>query len=376
MIKNKHILFLPEWYPNPDDVQLGIFVEKYARAAAVHHKVSLIFCYPMVNQTEFKLSVNTTNSFNEIIVLYPKSKNKLSAFKNYLKAHSIAKTKLYETFGKPEICHLHMLFRNSIAYRKLYHKENIPFALTEQWSGYLNGTYSSLNFIKKRYYKWAFEHAYKVTAVSQRLKESLTNNFKLRNEIQVLPNIVEQKFSNKPKDQNAIRILVVGDLVDKVKNISGILNAFEKAAFSKKAILTIIGDGIDRSSLESRSAKLNLINKEICFVGRLQNERVLEAMHENHFLITNSYFETFSMVTAEALLAGIPVVCTRCGGPEEFLDAPNSLLIDVDNTFQLTQAIEKMAATYSAYNSVELAQPVLERFGFEAVASQLQSVYA
>lgn len=41
---------------------------------------------------------------------------------------------------------------------------------------------------------------------------------------------------------------------------------------------------------------------------------------ECDFFVLNSNFETFSVVTAEALAYGKPVIATRCGGPEEFVN--------------------------------------------------------
>jgi glycosyltransferase involved in cell wall biosynthesis len=81
------------------------------------------------------------------------------------------------------------------------------------------------------------------------------------------------------------------------------------------------------------------------------------------------------MTVAEALLAGKPVISTRCGGPEEFLHEKNSLLIEKDNEEQLTAAILKMADTFGQYNSEDIAAEIESKYGKEAIKSQLKSFY-
>ncbi len=48
-------------------------------------------------------------------------------------------------------------------------------------------------------------------------------------------------------------------------------------------------------------------------------------------MITNSNYETFSVATAEALVCGVPVIATRCGGPEDFVTEDCGILIEPRN---------------------------------------------
>jgi glycosyltransferase involved in cell wall biosynthesis len=372
--EKKHILFLPEWYPNPDDLQLAVFVEKFARAAAQHSKVSLIYCGPFAKSNKIDLILRKEGNLTLYFCFYPKQKRKLKAYNYYLKAHQMCFDKLKED-GIPELVHMHMLFRNYLAYSKIYAKKIKKFLITEQWSGYMDGTYTKLPFYKKRYYKEAMRKAYFVTAVSNSLKASLNKLFEIQNNVIVLPNIAESVSNNCIKSSSEFRILVVADLVDEIKNISGVIDSFTQAQIDKPAVLTIVGDGQDREKLVAKINHKLLVNKRIEFKGRFENQKVLEEMQENHILITNSNHETFSMVTAEALLAGLPVICTKCGGPEEFVNEENGILIDVNSPYQLTNAIVKMSQTHLNYDSGKLSKTVLERFGMKTVAEKLNTLY-
>lgn len=374
--QRQHILFLPEWYRNPTDEQLAVFVEKHARAAALNYQVSLIYCGPFSTSGEVEMTYKKHEHFTEYFCFYPKAGNAFKAYKHFLKAHEICFKKVIEDHGVPELVHLHMLFRNYVAYEKVYAKKAPHFMITEQWSGYLSGAYQKLGFFKKHWYKKAFRSSLINTGVSVKLATAIDKLFKTRKPTVVLPNIAEATHTGQKKNTDELRILVVADLVDKIKNISGVIVAFAQAKLDRRALLTIVGDGIDRASLEQLAAEQPLDNRKIEFKGRYENAQVLVAMQENDFLITNSYHETFSMVTAEALLAGMPVICTRCGGPEEFVNEANGILIDTGNTEQLKSAIEKMSRQHSSYLTSDLSQPVLEKFGIEAVGHQLQKIYA
>ncbi|MFI5203270.1 MAG: glycosyltransferase [Flavobacteriales bacterium] len=373
MSSRKKVLFLPEWYPNHVDPQLGVFVEKYARAVSKFHDVAVVYIYPS-EVTDSRMEV-THDDFFLIKITYPKKKLTPLAARAYINHHKNAKEILFRDWGKPDLVHLHMLFRNFIAWDELYRWDCPNFVLTEQWSGYLTGAYEKLPLLKKKYYKSAFSQAKTITAVSKRLQEKLTALFN-RNDIQVVPNIAERNEENKQqKPGGSSRLLVVADLVDEIKNVSGILNAYDKVELVNPSELVIIGDGIDRTKLESIAEKIISTNKKITFKGRLQNEDVLREMKTADFLVLNSRFETFSMVAAEALLSGIPVISSRCGGPEEFLNSSNSMLVDVDSVSQLSTAMAEMEKKRNTFDAQKLAEPVLQLFGIDAVGKRMSAIY-
>ena len=65
--------------------------------------------------------------------------------------------------------------------------------------------------------------------------------------------------------------------------------------------------------------KLKLEDR-IQFLGRVVQEDVQQLLLKADCTIINSNFETFSMVALESILTGCPVICTSCGGPEQFIN--------------------------------------------------------
>jgi glycosyltransferase involved in cell wall biosynthesis len=85
--------------------------------------------------------------------------------------------------------------------------------------------------------------------------------------------------------------------------------------------------------------------------------------------------ESFSSVTAEALACGTPVVATRCGGPEEILDADCGRLVPVGNSDALADGILGVLAEPERYEADRLRASVVGRFGWDAAVARVGALY-
>ena len=169
------------------------------------------------------------------------------------------------------------------------------------------------------------------------------------------------------------KILVVADLVDSTKNISGILNAFKSFKIEHQDwSLDIIGDGPDAEKLFAYANENKI--KDVNFLGRLPNDKVLRLYEAYDFLISFSNFETFGLTLAEALAAGIPVIATKCGGPETFINENNGILINPKDVQALTAAMGNMANKKDHY-SIEYLQQSVAQFQASAVQSAFRKMY-
>jgi glycosyltransferase involved in cell wall biosynthesis len=201
----------------------------------------------------------------------------------------------------------------------------------------------------------------------------------LNNHYYVINNVITpQSLSHQGKTQktSGTNVLVVADLVDEIKNISGTIRAFAQALKSRpQMILNIIGHGPDEKKLRSIASEFGLLNKKIFFHGVKTNEEVYRALSESDFLIMNSRFETFSLICAEALFCGKPVIATRCGGPEEFITDEMGILINTDNKDELSSAIVHMYDTKDEFNPETLKLYAMNRFSGERIGNQFLEVY-
>jgi glycosyltransferase involved in cell wall biosynthesis len=118
------------------------------------------------------------------------------------------------------------------------------------------------------------------------------------------------------------------------------------------------------------------ISDQAQFPGRLAREEVLTAMsHANAFVLSSRY-ETFGVVVIEALALGLPVVSTRCGGPESIVREQDGILVPVDNVEALAEAMVKIYESQNQYNPAEIRDACRDRFSEKAVANRLMKIYS
>ena len=104
--------------------------------------------------------------------------------------------------------------------------------------------------------------------------------------------------------------------------------------------LTVIGEGIDWKSLGLLTEELGLTDY-VRFTGPLGNAATrAEIARATAVLVPSRTREGFSLVAAEAAMAGVPVIATRVGGlPETVRDGETGIIIPPDDADSLAVAV-------------------------------------
>jgi glycosyltransferase involved in cell wall biosynthesis len=97
---------------------------------------------------------------------------------------------------------------------------------------------------------------------------------------------------------------------------------------------------------EPLMSELNeLINKEniavnVHFIGFQDNSA--DFLGQMDIFLLSSSSEGFSISTIEAMATGLPIIATKCGGPEEIIEnITEGTLVEVNNPLKLSQALVK-----------------------------------
>jgi glycosyltransferase involved in cell wall biosynthesis len=99
-----------------------------------------------------------------------------------------------------------------------------------------------------------------------------------------------------------------------------------------------------------QAAAILSIAERITFHGMKSKQEVAEFMRQADLFVLPSLFETFSIVTAEALSTGIPVLATRCGGPEEFVNEDVGLVVPPGDEEALCKGLDYMMDNLEKFN--------------------------
>jgi glycosyltransferase involved in cell wall biosynthesis len=375
-----HILVIPKWYTGRNDPQLGDFVRKQALAVAREHKVTVVFTVPLKGlAVAEEQELFEADGAWELRCYYRPSDasvgplRKLINLRRYWKASWNGLHRAFQQRGLPDLTHVHILVRPALVAWWLKRTRGVPYILSEQSSEYLDGTWRAKGPLFKAINRWLFRHASAVTVVSAHLGEGL-KALGLSTDHQVVPNVVPGTELPLPSPGDPRHFLVVADLVDRTKNVSGVLQALKLAVDRGHDLhLSIIGDGPDRMELNALANSLGLAHR-VEWLGRISNAEVLARMGRTGAVIVNSNVETFSVVTGEALALGRPVIATRCGGPEAFITHENGLLITPRSSEELAAAMTRLA-TDAARDPATIRRTVIDRFSAGSVCATFQTIY-
>ncbi len=368
-----HIMVISGGYPQSGAPLLGVFAFDQAKALlSFGHKITLISIdlRSILRKRKFGLSHSRRDGLNIINVSCPLGRfpYKILSFvgkKAVLKAYRVA----VKEFGTPNIIPAHFTLIGNIAY-ELKKKYQLPLVITEH-SSRVNKEILSKAIV--RLGKQTYSKADAVLAVSSKLASNLYHHWNIKSI--VVPNIVNtidfKPYKKKPLNQ--FNFLSVGNLIHQ-KGFDMLIDAFKLANFDNSVNLFIVGDGPQKNDL---TAKINVLQltKQIKLLGYQGRTRIAELMNNCHAFVLSSRGETFGVVYIEAMSAGLPVIATKCGGPEDFVNERNGLLVELNNVKALSEALVYMKNHIKEYNRDYISKETKKKFNPEVIAKKLTDIY-
>ena len=274
--------------------------------------------------------------------------------------------------GTPDIVHAHFLGVSSII-ASVCQEENLPLVITEH-SSTVNAPElkaSVLRNMRKTYPK-----ANAVLAVGSMLSENIFRATGVR--ATVVPNVVDTQIfcpaNGRCRENGCFRFSASGSLIQR-KGYDLLLRAvgeLRRRGYSLQ--LTVFGEGAERNELQ-KLAEAEGIDDCVDFRGHCSRKNLAEAYAESDAFVLASRWETFGVVYIEAMAAGLPVIATRCSGPEDFVTEKDGILIPTDDVGALTDAMEHIILHRSEYDSASIAASAKERFSPERIAARLTAIY-
>ncbi len=337
------VLFVTRGFPLADDPMAGNYEAVQAKAiAGKGHEVAVISIhwhnmlhimenrkihYRVVNGIDIYECNGLTASIPHIY--FSKFENKFRewqlkrVFNRYLKDH-----------GMPDVVHGHIILSAAPAVflKREYH---IPFIITEHWSRAFErkAIKRVLNMMS------VYRQADRLICVSEALSRELYE--KVGVESIVINNMVDNVFfeTGKVKKTNdtSFKFISVGALREG-KRFELLVDAFADCNFPENVSLLIVGEGSNRPAIE-REIEKRKMNKQIILLGLKKPDEVNGLLSQCDCFVLSSRLETFSIVLIEAMAKGLPVISTRCGGPETFVRPQDGLLVEKENVKEFSSQL-------------------------------------
>ncbi len=389
-MRKLHILFLASWYPNRDAPALGNFIQRHARAAALHHTISVVHVYSDAALAEGEQQVEETHTgdLHEYGVRYGKIRSSLPLISQlkkrnvYRAAVKAGMARVIDQHNAPDILHVHVIWPMALAALPLIQEpRNIPLVITEHWSGYLPEDGNYKGYILKNYSQKLVARASHITVVSKRMQEAMMKQ-SLNGTFSLLPNAVDTTlFAPVGKDRQTenkklrFRLLHVSMLVDREKNISGLLRVMKKLEGNAEITLDIAGDGPERETHMQHARELDILDKTVFFRGYKSPAEVAVEMGKADALVMFSHFEGMPVSIIEAQCCGLPVIATKTGSIPEMVNAQQGILVEPGDEAALEKAIRKLVEQHDSFSAEQIRNTAVHRYSMEAVGAQLDQLY-
>jgi len=382
-----HVLIVTSCYKRDSVPHSGSFVRNQAEALVARgHKVSVLFEHWMMpreilpkffSKRIFKaVCCKCENGVNVIEVhswygfpylsrflIRHRIQQVVKAFNAYVKEH-----------GVPDILHAHFDSLGGLICMKLKELHGIPFGITEHSSLYIRGGVPRNELMLNRCWR---EASFKI-AVSDYLAAALISRYALKS-IEVIGNLLNPIFLRPlcgitKINRDEVVFCTVCNLI-KLKCVHNILFAMVSVVkVLRQSRLIIVGDGPERSCLEKEVKQLGL-EGAVRFVGQKKSLDICDTLDISDVFVLASQHETFGVVCIEAMARGLPVVATKCGGPNELINELNGELVECNDVEALAKGMISVAQRKIEFYSAVIRQSVENKYSSEAICASLEKLY-
>lgn len=381
-----HILFLPSWYPShPDDARGSFFREQALALHSAGHKVGII-APAMVSLRQPISALRTSGSCviecdegmptyrSKSLNFTPRQwqmisrrfgKAALRLFDEYLKSE-----------GRPDVLHVHAALPAGGAAMAIKARHRIPFVLSEHSTALARGRLNATGLHQMRDVIGMASASYAVSSPFARLLESRLGLD--GDTCRVMPNSVSDIFMDREIEKKNGRDFQFChiSLLDAKKNVEALIHAFASKFRNDETVSLVIGgDGPSRPALQNLTRECG-VSGQVEFAGPLSRSQVRDVLARSDAFVLPSHFETFGVVLIEATAMGLPVIATRCGGPEDIVTDKNGILVPVDDTAALAAAMQRMYESRVHWDRQRIRDDCRERFGADALVRKWREIYA
>ncbi len=378
---------MPSWYPSQVDPTAGTFFRDRAKILQRYgFKVvvitSLIHSHKMLYRSDHPPLISASQGREQGVLTY--RQESINWFpKLPLLTHLFYQQRIISLFkravttqGAPQMVFINSSLWAGAAMGRFLMQQGIPYVISEHLKEFLPPV--RLTYLQRKCINRAYRYTHGIIATSTALKKAIAAQFpEARGKLTVIPNPAEVtafEIHHSFPSPGLFRFVAIA-LFRPEKRLEILIRAFAQIADYQPGItLDLIGDGALRQDLKALAQELG-ISRQVSFCGYLSKTAVARKLAQMHCLVLSSEEETFGVALVEAMAAGLPVIATRCGGPQDIIRPETGMLVEPNNVKALAAAMIGMMENYAQYSPDQIRAVAEKHYSDRAFASAINQLF-
>ena len=387
------VIVIPSWFPNNAQPHFGSFVLEQVRALAATYQNTewhviapdgapewlsarrpiaglLSYFRSRRHATESPVDEDGNVFIHRVQAMQSSSVMGMLGFAPYKRIVAISLKRIERRFGAIDLLHVHGCYPAGLVVSNL--KPARRWVMTEHQSPFPFDELRTADGALWPELRAVFQGTSATIAVSRSHADDIERLTSVRPV--VIPNLCDESVFRPGQTipEQPYTFLTIGGLT-RQKGIDVLLTAIaEFRSRGGKARFRIVGTGPLESQLRAQADALGVADL-VEWCGSVSRNNLPEVFRSAHAFVLPSRHESFGVVYIEALASGLPIIATRCGGPEDIVHPGNGVLVPVDDHHALADAM--LAMVDADYDAESIREDFLVRFARAPVCRQIMSLY-
>jgi glycosyltransferase involved in cell wall biosynthesis len=377
--KKLHIFFIASWLPSLHDAFEGDFILRHAQAAALLHKVTLVFAIEtdVIGNVDCQIETTTEgNLTTHKIYLHAKYKSVFRKNKYYIEIEKlfVAQHKI----NKIDLIHANVHWRAGYSAYLIHRKHKVPYVISEH-SAYFNTNYytrlsvASYSVLKKIITKIVLRKAAMVMPVSNYLSYWI-KKFVPTTICTTVSNVVDDElFYYMPAPSNQAFIFLHASMGWAEKNIQMMIDAVRILSLQNQQFELHLYTPITEEL--KYAVQSNQLHAYIKLKGIIQHTDMPAAIQQSNATILYSNMETQGCILLESICCGRPIIAGCAPVFTETVTATNGFANNYNSAENLMQLMHRMIANYKEFDQEQISKDAIAKYGMRAIANRFNDVY-
>ena len=355
-------MHITNWYPSPENPREAIWIKRHIDALATHIESHYVLHLEVKISSRFSFRRYDAQSTTQRILEFPSQKWRIiEIISAALLTYYLIKLRA----NRYDLMTVHVAYPNLTYWHMLKRWFNVPTVISEHWSAY-HFHFGVKNPAKLVRIKRIFRQGTPVIAVSDSLLSDISTFSGARFQGYVVPNVVERTFFSFEAGERRERFFMASKWKTPKKPLV-ILEAFKLFLEDDPHLDLVVGGYGEDADKIRRFIDDNNLGSRITLVGVLSPEEMANLYRSCLAFLHCSDYETFSVVCAEALCCGTPVVASAVGGITEFVASTDGVLVDENSVNAWLDALKLFMSRRHSFNPRLISQKAGDRFSEERV---------